>query len=109
MVKSSTSSENEACCSKSCKKDIDSLNSKITELTDKLGDRENMLFHYKAGLAQVEARLAEHRNQEVKYCKKIRVLEFKTESRANCIESLTKELELIMKEKEGLDSKLTGF
>nr|GEW26072.1 hypothetical protein [Tanacetum cinerariifolium] len=60
-------------------------------------------------LAQVEARLEEHRNQEVKYCEKIRVLEFKTESIANCIESLTKELELIKKEKEGLDSKLAGF
>nr|GEX90161.1 hypothetical protein [Tanacetum cinerariifolium] len=56
-----------------------------------------------------EARLAEHRNQEVKYCEKIRVLEFKIESKANCIESLTKELELIKKEKEGLDSKLAGF
>nr|GEV19096.1 hypothetical protein [Tanacetum cinerariifolium] len=109
MVKSSSSSENEPCCSKSCKKNTDSLNSKITELSNKLGDRENMLFHYKAGLAQVEARLAEHRNRELKYCEKIRVLEFKVESRADCIESLTKELELIKKEKKGLDSKLAGF
>nr|GEU76578.1 ubiquitin hydrolase [Tanacetum cinerariifolium] len=109
MVKSSSSSENEPCCSKSCKKNTDSLNSKITELTDKLGDRENMLFHYKAGLAQVEARLAEHKNQELKYCEKIKVLEFKVESRADCIESLTKKLELIKKEKKGLDSKLAGF
>nr|GEU77970.1 hypothetical protein [Tanacetum cinerariifolium] len=31
------------------------------------------------------------------------------ESRANCIESLTNELKLIKKEKEGLDSKLAGF
>nr|GFB36328.1 ribonuclease H-like domain-containing protein [Tanacetum cinerariifolium] len=53
----------------------------------------------KAWFAQVEARLAEHRSQELKYCKKIRVLEFKTESRANCIESLTKDLELLKKEK----------
>nr|GEV06806.1 hypothetical protein [Tanacetum cinerariifolium] len=53
----------------------------------------------KAWLAQVEARLAENRNQELKYCEKIRVLEFKTESRANCIESLTKDLELLKKEK----------
>nr|GFC19776.1 hypothetical protein [Tanacetum cinerariifolium] len=36
-------------------------------------------------------------------------LEFKTESSADCIESLKKELELIKKEKEGLDTKLTGF
>nr|GEV53127.1 ubiquitin hydrolase [Tanacetum cinerariifolium] len=109
MVKTSSSSKNEAYCSKSCKKNTDSLNSKITELTDKLGDRENMLFHYKLALSQVKARLVEHRNQEVKYCEKIRILEFKAESRANCIESLTNELELIKKEKEGLDSKVAGF
>nr|GEV09882.1 ubiquitin hydrolase [Tanacetum cinerariifolium] len=60
-------------------------------------------------LAQVKARLAEHRNRELKYYEKIRVLEFKVESRANCIKSLTKELELIKKEKECLDSKLAGF
>nr|GEZ31664.1 hypothetical protein [Tanacetum cinerariifolium]GEZ31961.1 hypothetical protein [Tanacetum cinerariifolium] len=54
----------------------------------------------KAWLAQVEARQAEHRNQELKYCEKIRVLEFKTESRANCIKSLTKDLELLKKEKD---------
>nr|GFA43077.1 hypothetical protein [Tanacetum cinerariifolium] len=58
-----------------------------------------MIYHYKLGLAQVEARLAKHRNQELKYCEKIRVLEFKTESRGNCIESLIKDLELLKKEK----------
>nr|GEV57943.1 hypothetical protein [Tanacetum cinerariifolium] len=63
----------------------------------------------KTWLSQVEGRLAEFKNQEVKYCEKIRILEFKVEYRANCIESLTKELELIKKEKEGLDSKLAGF
>nr|GFB01770.1 putative ribonuclease H-like domain-containing protein [Tanacetum cinerariifolium] len=40
---------------------------------------------------------------------KIRVLEFKTDSSTDCIENLKKELELIKKEKEGLDSKLAGF
>nr|GEY74670.1 putative ribonuclease H-like domain-containing protein [Tanacetum cinerariifolium] len=68
-----------------------------------------MLYHYKLALAQVEARLAEHRNQELKYCEKIRVPEFKTESSTDCIEHLKKELEFIKKEKEGLDSKLAGF
>nr|GFA62935.1 hypothetical protein [Tanacetum cinerariifolium] len=34
---------------------------------------------------------------------------FKVEARADCTESLTKELEHIKKEKEGLDSKLVGF
>nr|GEZ41249.1 hypothetical protein [Tanacetum cinerariifolium] len=78
MVMSNSSSENKACCSKSCKKNTESLNT----------------------LSQVKGRLVEFKNQEVKYCEKIRVLEFKVESRANCIESLTKELELIKKEKE---------
>nr|GEU66615.1 hypothetical protein [Tanacetum cinerariifolium] len=111
MAKTSAESEvfDNSLCSKACKKNTDSLNSKITELTDKLSDAKNMIYHYKLALAQVEARLAEHRNQEVKYCKKIKVLEFKTESRANCIESFTKKLKLIKKEKEGLESKLTGF
>nr|GEW38434.1 hypothetical protein [Tanacetum cinerariifolium] len=68
-----------------------------------------MIYHYKLGLTQVEARLAEHRDRELKYCEKIRGLEFKTKSSIDCIESLKKELELIKKEKEGLDSKLTGF
>nr|GEX49526.1 hypothetical protein [Tanacetum cinerariifolium] len=96
-------------CSKACKKNTDSLNSKITDLDDKLCDAKNMIYHYKLGLAQVEARLAEHRNQKVKYYKKIRVLEFKVEARANCIESLTKDLELLTKEKGELETKLTGF
>nr|GEZ24148.1 hypothetical protein [Tanacetum cinerariifolium] len=57
MVKSSSSSKNESCCSKACKKNTDNLNSKITDLTDKLCDSKNMLFHYKACLSQVEGRL----------------------------------------------------
>nr|GEU81992.1 retrovirus-related Pol polyprotein from transposon TNT 1-94 [Tanacetum cinerariifolium] len=60
-------------------------------------------------LAQVESRLAEHRDRELKYYEKIRGLEFKTESNDDYIEILQKELELIKKEKEGLDSKLIGF
>nr|GEV37402.1 hypothetical protein [Tanacetum cinerariifolium] len=63
----------------------------------------------KAWLAQVEARLAEHRNQELKYYKKIRVLEFKTESKENYIKSLTMDLELLKKEKGESETKLTGF
>nr|GEV23282.1 ribonuclease H-like domain-containing protein [Tanacetum cinerariifolium] len=111
IAKTSAKSEvfDNSLCSKACKKNSDSLNSKIIELTDKLCDAKNMIYHYKLALAQVESRLAEHRNQELKYCEKIRVLEFKTESSAYCIERLKKELELIKKEKEGLDTKLTGF
>nr|GEX06027.1 hypothetical protein [Tanacetum cinerariifolium]GEX07237.1 hypothetical protein [Tanacetum cinerariifolium] len=109
MVKTSSSSENEACCSKSCKKNTDSLNSKITELTDKLSDSKNMLFHYKLALSQVEGRLVEFKNQEIKFCEKLKVLEFKVESKIDRIEYLTNKLEMLKKEKGDLDSKLTGF
>nr|GEU94659.1 hypothetical protein [Tanacetum cinerariifolium] len=59
--------------------------------------------------ALVEARLVEFKNQEVKFCEKIRGLEFNVECKNDIIERLTNELEELKKEKEGLDSKLTGF
>nr|GEW72270.1 copia protein [Tanacetum cinerariifolium] len=61
-------------------------------------------------LSWVEAmQLVEFKNQEIKFCEKIRGLEFKVESKANRIKNLTNELETLKKEKEGLDSKLTSF
>nr|GEY36341.1 hypothetical protein [Tanacetum cinerariifolium] len=42
-------------------KNTKSLNSKITDLTDKLCDSKNMLFHYKEGLSQVEETLKEEK------------------------------------------------
>nr|GEZ60507.1 hypothetical protein [Tanacetum cinerariifolium] len=109
MVKSSSCSENEPCCSKACKKNTDSLNSKTTDLSEKLGDRENMLYHYKLRLSQVEARLVEFKNQEIKFCEKIRVLEFNIEGKTNRIKYLTKELENLKNKNKGLESKLTCF
>nr|GEU98485.1 hypothetical protein [Tanacetum cinerariifolium] len=113
MAKSSSSSENEifdnSLCSKSCKKNTDSLNTKITELSEKLNDTKTNLYHYKLGLSQVEARLVEFKTQEIKLCEKIRGLEFDLKNKNIKIEKLMNELEQIKKEKEGLDSKLTGF
>nr|GEW74974.1 hypothetical protein [Tanacetum cinerariifolium] len=57
----------------------------------------------------VEGRLVEQKERELKYCEKIRILEFHNESKENCIKILKKELELIKKEKEGVDGKLEGF
>nr|GEY59088.1 hypothetical protein [Tanacetum cinerariifolium] len=95
--------------SKACKKNTDSLNTKITDLREKLSNSKPMLYHYKLGLSQVEARLVQFKNQEIKFYEKIRGLDVKVESKTNIIESLTNELEMLKKEKEGLDSKLTGF
>nr|GFA15175.1 hypothetical protein [Tanacetum cinerariifolium] len=111
MAKSGTDNEvfDNSLCFKACKKNTDSLNSQITKLTEKLGDTKNMLYHYKLGLSHVEARLVEFKNQEIKFYENIRGLEFSVECKANRIENLTNELETLKKEKEGLDSKLTGF
>nr|GEW23805.1 hypothetical protein [Tanacetum cinerariifolium] len=57
-----------------------------------------LLEHYTEE-ALVEERLVEFKNQEVKYCEKIRGLEFKVESSGDRIEYLTNELELLKKEK----------
>nr|GEV15309.1 putative ribonuclease H-like domain-containing protein [Tanacetum cinerariifolium] len=94
---------------KDCKKNNDSLNSKINDLTDKLFDAKNMIYHYKLRLAQVESRLVEYKEREVKYCEKIRTLEFRTESNNECIEILKKKLETLKQEKEGVDGKLAGL
>nr|GFC31944.1 hypothetical protein [Tanacetum cinerariifolium] len=67
-------------CSKDCIKNNDSLNSKIIDLTDKLFDAKNLTYHYKLALAQVESRLVEYKEREVKYCEKIRTLKFMNES-----------------------------
>nr|GEY05578.1 hypothetical protein [Tanacetum cinerariifolium] len=113
MAKSSSSFENEvyddSFCFQSCRKNTDSLNTKITKLNEALSDSKTNLYHYKLGLSHVEARLVEFKTQEIKLCEKIRGLEFDVESKNNKIEYLMNELEQIKKEKEGLDSKLTGF
>nr|GEV22123.1 hypothetical protein [Tanacetum cinerariifolium] len=89
-------------------KNTDSLNAKINELSEKLSDSKTILSHYKLGLSQVEARLVEFKTHEIKFCEKIRRLEFDVKNKNIKIENLLNEMEQIKKEKEGLDSKLTG-
>nr|GEY62208.1 hypothetical protein [Tanacetum cinerariifolium] len=96
-------------CSKDCKKNNDSLNSKINDLTDKLFDANNLIYHYKLALAQVEFRLVEYKEREVKYCEKISTLEFHNESKNKSIEILKKKLETLKLEKDGVDGILAGL
>nr|GEU99439.1 ubiquitin hydrolase [Tanacetum cinerariifolium] len=111
MAKSSLKNEvfDNSLCSKDCKKNNDSLNSKITDLTDKLFDANNLIYHYKLALTQVESRLVEYKEREVKYYEKIRTLEFHNESNNECIEILKKKLENLKLEKDGVDGKLAGL
>nr|GFB86562.1 hypothetical protein [Tanacetum cinerariifolium] len=97
MAKSSSSSNNEvyddSYCSKSCRKNTENLNTKIIKLNEELSDCETDLYNYKRGLSQVEARLFKFKENKVKFCERIRVLERDVEIRDNKIEYLKNELE----------------
>nr|GFC21684.1 ubiquitin hydrolase [Tanacetum cinerariifolium] len=71
-------------CSKDCKENNDSLNSKITDLTDELFDANNMIYHYKT-------------------------LEFYDEGKVEYIETLKKEPKILKQEKEVMDGKLASL
>nr|GEW19976.1 hypothetical protein [Tanacetum cinerariifolium] len=111
MANTSTESKvfDNSLCSKDCKKNNNSLNSKIIDLTDKLFDANSYIYHYKLALAQVESRLVEYKEREIKYIEKIITLKFYNESNKECVETLKKKLETLKQEKEGVDGKLAGL
>nr|GEV85188.1 hypothetical protein [Tanacetum cinerariifolium] len=96
-------------CSNECKKNTDSLNSKIKDLKSELSEANNYIYHYKLAVAQLEGRLTEYKEREVKYIEKIRILEMYRASNLKCIKILDKELEELKLEKDGLDGKLAGL
>nr|GEZ87698.1 hypothetical protein [Tanacetum cinerariifolium] len=104
MAKSS--SKNEPYCSKDCKKNYDSLNSKIKDLTGELSEANNYIYHYKLAVAQLEGRLTEYKEREEKYIVKIRTLEMYRASNLKGIKFLDKELETLKEEKDVFDGKL---
>nr|GEV58450.1 ribonuclease H-like domain-containing protein [Tanacetum cinerariifolium] len=96
-------------CLKDCKKNNDSLKSKITDLTNELFKANNYIYHYKLAVAHLEGRLVEYKEREVKYIEKIRTPEFYRESNKERIKSLNKQLETLKLEKDRVDGKLPGF
>ncbi|GJY59668.1 hypothetical protein Tco_0459560 [Tanacetum coccineum] len=111
--RSSSSSDNEvyddSFCSKSCRKNTENHNNKIIKLNEELSDCETDLYNNKRGLSQVEARLVEFKNNKIKFCERIRVLERDVELKDNKIENLRNELEEVKKEKESIDFKIATF
>ncbi|GJZ76793.1 retrovirus-related pol polyprotein from transposon TNT 1-94, partial [Tanacetum coccineum] len=106
MAKSRSSSDNEvyddSFCSKSCRKNTENLNNKIIKLNEELSDCEIDLYNYKRGLSQVKARLVKFKNNEIKLCERIRVLERELELKDIKIENLRNELKESLKDKTGL-------
>nr|GEV61786.1 hypothetical protein [Tanacetum cinerariifolium] len=103
MMKKSSS---EPCCSKDCKKNTESLNNKIDELENELYEANIYKHSYKLGIDQLEGKLAEYKEREVKFIKKIRTLEMNKEFNLGKINKLTNEVETLKEEKDVVDGKL---
>ncbi|GJS63268.1 copia protein [Tanacetum coccineum] len=86
-----------------------SSSSSDNELNEELSDCETDLYNYKRGLSQVKARLVVFKNNEIKLCERIRVLERDIELKDNKIENLRIELEELKKEKDSIDIKIKKF
>nr|GFB33156.1 hypothetical protein [Tanacetum cinerariifolium] len=96
-------------CLNDCKKNTNSLNSEIKDLKNELSKPHNYIYHYKLAVAQLEGRLTEYKEWEVKYIEKIRTLEMYRAFNLKSIKALDKELEEVKLEKDGLDGKLAGL
>nr|GEW17884.1 hypothetical protein [Tanacetum cinerariifolium] len=72
-------------------------------------DIKEMNIKWNMALLRSEGNPGAKTGVEEKSINKVRGLEFKVESKDNRIKRLTKELDELKKEKEGLDRKLTGF
>nr|GEZ15947.1 retrotransposon protein, putative, unclassified [Tanacetum cinerariifolium] len=96
-------------CSNDCKKNTDSLNSNLKDLNNELSEANNYIYHYKLAVAQLEGRLTEYKEREVKYIEKIRTIEMYRASNLKSIKALDKELEEVKLEKDRLDGKLAGL
>nr|GEX32485.1 hypothetical protein [Tanacetum cinerariifolium] len=68
-----------------------------------------LMANTSAKKAQVESRLVEYKEREVKYIEKIITLEYYNESYKKCNDSHKKKLETLQQEKEGVDGKLAGL
>nr|GEW74975.1 hypothetical protein [Tanacetum cinerariifolium] len=93
-------------CSKECRKNTESLNNKIDELKNDLYEANVYRHSYKLGIDQLEGRLAEYKEREVKYIETIRSLERDKEYNLRKINKLTSEVETLQEEKDVVDGKL---
>nr|GEX63578.1 ribonuclease H-like domain-containing protein [Tanacetum cinerariifolium] len=100
-------------CSKECRKNTESLNNKIDELKIDIEDLKNDLYEanayrhsYKLGRDDLEVRIAEYKEREVKYIETIRSLERDKECGLGKINKLTSDVETLQDEKDLADGKL---
>ncbi|GKA29100.1 ribonuclease H-like domain-containing protein [Tanacetum coccineum] len=100
---------NDSICLKSCLKTIESLKSQNDQLLKYLKKSELMVLGYKTGLKSVEEKLEVYKANESIYLQDIKGLKFEIHIGEIAIRDLKKKLEIVQKEKDGIQLNVVKF
>ncbi|GJU34599.1 hypothetical protein Tco_1182953 [Tanacetum coccineum] len=113
MAYSSSSSDsevsNDSTCSKSCLETVKLLKSQYDQLLKDFKKSELMVLGYKTGLKSVEEKLEFYKKNESAYVEKINGLKWETQVGEITIREFRKKLEIIQKEKDGIQFNVDKF
>ncbi|GJW99093.1 retrovirus-related pol polyprotein from transposon TNT 1-94 [Tanacetum coccineum] len=100
---------NDSICLKSCLKTIESLKSQNDQLLKDLKKSELMVLGYKTGLKSVEEKLEVYKANKSIYSQDIKGLKFEIHIGEITIRELRKNLEIVQKEKDGIQLNVDKF
>ncbi|GJS48222.1 hypothetical protein Tco_0598343 [Tanacetum coccineum] len=100
---------NDSICSKSCLETIELLKSQNDQLLKDLKKSELMVLGYKTGLELVEEKLEVYKANESIYLQDIKGLKFEIHIGEITIRELRKKLEIVQKEKDGIQLNVDKF
>ncbi|GJR82566.1 ribonuclease H-like domain-containing protein [Tanacetum coccineum] len=100
---------NDSICSKSCLETVELLKSQNDQLLKDLKKSELMVLGYKTGLESVEEKLKVYKANESIYLQDIKGLKFEIHIGEITIKELRKKLEIVQKEKDGIQLNVDKF
>ncbi|GJY74744.1 hypothetical protein Tco_0479175 [Tanacetum coccineum] len=100
---------NDSTCSKSCLETVEVLKSQYEQLFKGFEKSELMVVAYKTGLQSVEERLEFYKKNESVYVEKINGLKWDIQVGEITIGELRKKLEIVQKEKDGIQFNVDKF
>ncbi|GJW91024.1 ribonuclease H-like domain-containing protein [Tanacetum coccineum] len=100
---------NDSICSKSCLETVELLKSQNDQLLKDLKKSELMVLGYKTGLESVEEKLEVYKANESIYLQDIKGLKFEIHIEEITIRELRKKLEIVQKEKDGIQLNVDKF
>ncbi|GJS70539.1 ribonuclease H-like domain-containing protein [Tanacetum coccineum] len=113
MAYSSSSSDskvsNDSTCSKSCLETVEVLKSQYEQLLKRFEKSELMVVAYKTGLQSVEERLEFYKKNKSVYIENINGLKWDIQVGDITIRELRKKLEIVQKEKDGIQFNVDKF